>query len=198
MMKKWYMIAASLVLVGIGAGIFYFAVYKPSAMRLPDDVTMETAWGAPYSFDDLPPKVRLVEFIYTNCPDICPNTTMQMAKLRDRLQKAGVFGRDVEFVTITIDPARDTKEKLQTYANTFGVTGDGQGWVFLRGSEVATKATADAFNFQYRDPGNGMIVHTSLAYLLNRDGRVIEQIDMGGASRFRVDEVYKTIMDELS
>ncbi|ABO65964.1 MULTISPECIES: SCO family protein [Geobacillus] len=196
-MKKWYMIVAALVLVGISIGIFYFAVYKPSAMRLPDDVTMETAWGAPYSFDDLPPKVRLVEFIYTNCPDICPNTTMQMAKLRDRLQKAGVFGRDVEFVTITIDPARDTKEKLQTYANTFGVTADGQGWVFLRGSEAETKKTADAFNFQYRDPGNGMMVHTSLAYLLNRDGRVIEQIGMG-ESRFRVDEVYEVIMDELS
>ncbi|ARA97598.1 MULTISPECIES: SCO family protein [Geobacillus] len=196
-MKKWYMIVAALVLVGISIGIFYFAVYKPSAMRLPDDVTMETAWGAPYSFDDLPPKVRLVEFIYTNCPDICPNTTMQMAKLRDRLQKAGVFGRDVEFVTITIDPVRDTKEKLQTYANTFGVTADGQGWVFLRGSEAETKKTADAFNFQYRDPGNGMMVHTSLAYLLNRDGRVIEQIGMG-ESRFRVDEVYEVIMDELS
>ncbi|AKM17953.1 SCO family protein [Anoxybacillus geothermalis] len=195
-MRKWYTIAACLVLFGIGAGIFYFTVYKPSAARLPHDVTMETAWGRPYAFGDLPPKVRLVEFIYTNCPDICPNTTMQMAKLRDRLESAGVFGRDVEFITITIDPARDTKEKLQTYARTFGVTGDGQGWVFLRGSEDETKKTADAFDFQYRDPGNGMIVHTALAYLLDRDGRVIEQVGMG-TSRFHVDDVYETIMNEL-
>ncbi|WP_025950958.1 SCO family protein [Geobacillus thermocatenulatus] len=196
-MKKWYMLAALLIIIGVGAGILYFAVYQPSTMRLPNDVTMETAWGKPYAFGDLPPKVRLVEFMYTSCPDICPNTTMQMAKLRDRLKKAGVFGSKVEFITITIDPARDTNEKLQTYAHTFGVTSDGQGWMFLRGSEADTKKVANAFHFQYRDPGNGMIVHTTLAYLLDRNGRVVEQIGMG-ASRFHVDEVYKAIMEELS
>nr|WP_096225743.1 SCO family protein [Geobacillus sp. FJAT-46040] len=197
MVKKWYTLAVSLVIIGISVGILYFAVYQPSTMRLPNDVTMETAWGKSYEFGDLPPKVRLVEFIYTNCPDVCPNTTAQMAKLRDRLKQAGVFGSKVEFITITIDPARDTNEKLQTYTNAFGVMSDGQGWVFLRGSEADTKKVADAFHFQYRDPGNGMIVHTTLAYLLGRNGRVVKQIGMG-TSRFHVDEVYEAIMEELS
>ncbi len=42
-----------------------------------------------------------------------------------------------------------------------------------------------------------MIVHTTLAYLLGRNGRVVKQIGMG-TSRFHVDEVYEAIMEELS
>jgi protein SCO1 len=194
--KKLYLSLISLFIICVGAGIFYFTVYKQAKMRLPDDVVMETAWGNEYHFNEMKPKIRLLEFMYTNCPNICPNTTFQMTKLRSKLEQAHVFGKKVEFITITIDPKRDTPEKLRTYAKTFGVDNAQQGWMFLRGSEADTKKVADAFDFQYRDPGNGMLIHTTLTYLLDENGRVIEQFGMG-KKRFHVEEVYEAIMDEL-
>src|SRR5690625_6453122 len=76
---------------------------------------MDNAFESEYSFDDMPEKVRLIEFMYTNCPDVCPVTTAEMSKLRQQFMKEGVFGDKVEFLTITIDPEHDTDEILQDY-----------------------------------------------------------------------------------
>jgi protein SCO1 len=194
-MKKIYITFIVLLVLGIGAGIFYFTEYRQSEMAFPEDVTMETLEGNTYSFKDLPPKVRLLEFMYTNCPDICPNTTFQMKQLKEKLKKEGVFGDQVEFITITIDPKRDTKEVLQQYAKTFDIHED-EGWYLLRGSEEDTLKVADAFDFKYRDPGNGMIIHSSFTYFLDENNRIIEIFGMGEKG-FKQDEVYKEIMDHI-
>jgi protein SCO1 len=194
-MKKIYITFIVLLVLGIGTGIFYFTEYRQSKMAFPEDVTMETLEGNTYSFKDLPPKVRLLEFMYTNCPDICPNTTFQMKQLKEKLKKEGVFGDQVEFITITIDPKRDTKEVLQQYAKTFDIHED-EGWYLLRGSEEDTLKVADAFDFKYRDPGNGMIIHSSFTYFLDENNRIIEIFGMGEKG-FKQDEVYKEIMDHI-
>jgi protein SCO1 len=194
-MKKIYITFIVLLVLGIGTGIFYFTEYRQSEMAFPEDVTMETLEGNTYSFKDLPPKVRLLEFMYTNCPDICPNTTFQMKQLKEKLKKEGVFGDQVEFITITIDPKRDTKEVLQQYAKTFDIHED-EGWYLLRGSEEDTLKVADAFDFKYRDPGNGMIIHSSFTYFLDENNRIIEIFGMGEKG-FKQDEVYKEIMDHI-
>lgn len=195
-MKKLYWTLGILFVLCVGAGIFYFSVYRQWQMELPRNITMETAWGTEYRFSEMKPKVRLLEFIYTNCPDICPNTTFKMTKLRQKLEQQHVFGSKVEFLTITIDPKRDTREKLQAYAKTFGIQSNDQGWILLRGNEKDTKKVTDSFDFQYRDPGNGMLIHTTNTYLLNENNRVIEQFGMGKKG-FNVQDVYKTIMDEI-
>ncbi|MBA2874835.1 SCO family protein [Thermaerobacillus caldiproteolyticus] len=195
-MKKIYLTLISLFIICVGAGILYLTVYRQAKMELPRDITMETAWGDEYRFSEMKPKVRLLEFIYTNCPDICPNTTFQMKKVRDKLENQHVFGNKVEFITITIDPKRDTAEKLQAYAKTFGVDKGDQGWIFLRGSEDDTKKLADTFNFQYRDPGNGMIIHTTSTYLLDENNHVIKQFGMGEKG-FRQQDVYEAIMNKI-
>lgn len=164
-------------------------------MEFPKDVTMQTAWGKPYAFNNIEPKVRLLEFVYTNCPDICPSTSFQMKQLKERLEKDGLFKKKVEFITITIDPKRDTQQVMQTYANMFGVKSDNEGWIFLRGSEEDTKKVADAFNFLYRDPGNGMLIHTTLTYFLDENNRVIDTFGMGEKG-FDKEKVYKEIVKE--
>jgi protein SCO1 len=194
-MKKLYITFIVLLVLGIGAGIFYFTEYRQSKMAFPDDVAMETLEGNTYSFKDLSPKVRLLEFMYTNCPDICPNTTFQMKQLKEKLKQEGVFGDQVEFITITIDPKRDTKDVLREYAKTFDIHED-EGWYLLRGSEEDTLKVADAFNFKYRDPGNGMIIHSSFTYFLDENNRIVEIFGMGEKG-FKKDEVFNEIMDHL-
>src|SRR5699024_8181028 len=180
-MKKIYIVFASLLVLGIGAGVFYLKVLQPGSLKLPDDVVMETAFENEYDFDEQPKKARLVEFMYTQCPDVCPVTTLEMAKLKSALENEGVFGEDVEFVTITIDPKNDDNEILQDYASRFEVTSDDDGWYFLSGSEEDTEKVADSLDFLYRDQGNGDIIHSTYVYFMDGDNNLLEKFTMGEA-----------------
>src|SRR5690349_21507986 len=82
-------------------------------------------------YDDLiKDKVVVVSFIYTSCVDLCPLTTAKLAELRDRLGDA--FARDVFFVSLTVDPERDTPARMKAFADAFQA-GDGPGWRFVTG-----------------------------------------------------------------
>src|SRR5215469_3206769 len=70
----------------------------------------------------------LISFIYTNCPDICPLTTARIAQLEDKL--GDEVGRDIFFISLTVDPVRDTPARLKEFADAFGA---GHGWLFLTG-----------------------------------------------------------------
>ncbi|MEH6944183.1 SCO family protein [Bacillus sp. JJ722] len=194
-MKKIYTICAIILVIGIGSGIYYFTEYRQSKMTFPEDVTLQTHTGEDFAFANLPKKIRLVEFMYTYCPDICPNTTYQMQQLRDQLVKDKVFGNKVEFLTVSFDPARDTQQVLQDYAKTFEIDKE-SGWFLVSGENSAVKELADSFNFQYRDPGTGEFIHSSATYLLDEENKVIEVFGMGEKD-FKKKEVYKTIMNEL-
>jgi protein SCO1 len=80
-------------------------------------------------------KIVLISFIYTNCPDLCPLTTARMTQLEDKLGDR--VGRDIFFISMTVDPVRDTPEKLKEFATAFGV---GPGWLFLTGKPEHIKA----------------------------------------------------------
>src|ERR1700744_3972111 len=73
-------------------------------------------------------KTVVISFIYTNCPDICPLTTARLTQVEDQLGDA--MGRDIFFVSMTVDPERDTPEKLKEFSKAFGT---GPGWLFLTG-----------------------------------------------------------------
>src|SRR5699024_11650092 len=82
------------------------------------------------------PKIaRLIVYMYTNCADVCPITTLDMSQLNNKLDKEGVFGDEVEFMTLTIDPKRDTLEVMEDYAHRYEIESDEEGWYFLRGDE---------------------------------------------------------------
>jgi protein SCO1/2 len=80
-------------------------------------------------YDDvIKDKIVLISFIYTNCPDICPLTTARIAQVEDKL--GDMVGRDIFFVSLTVDPERDTPERLKEFATAFDA---GPGWLFLTG-----------------------------------------------------------------
>lgn len=93
--------------------------------------------GEKYKFyDDLiENKMVVINFIYTNCPDICPLSTARLAEVQRRLGDR--VGRDIFFYSITLDPHNDTPQRLKAYAEAFGVK---KGWLFLTGvpQQVAT------------------------------------------------------------
>lgn len=196
MKLKHYIISAIIVALGIGAGVYYLEVYRPSTTELPNDVVLETAFGEEYHFGERPKKARLIEFMYTRCPDVCPVTTLEMSKLRNELEREGVFGDQVEFITITIDPERDTTDVLKEYAGRFEVTSPDDGWVFLTGSEEDIRKIADSLGFLYKDDGAGVINHATFTYFMDEDDHLLEKFTMG--EDFDRERVYNRIMRTIN
>ena len=113
----------------------------------------------------------LVTFIYTRCPEICPMLTVKMAHLQKDLGKA--FGKDVAFVSITLDPERDTVEVLNNYAEALGA--DPTGWFFLTGNVEAVRMVAAQFGVLTFPGPDGTIDHNLLTTLIDRHGRLRTQ-----------------------
>jgi protein SCO1/2 len=81
-------------------------------------------------YDDVIKGKRVVvSFIYTNCPDICPLTTARLTQVEDVLHDQMDRG-ELYFISMTVDPVRDTPEKLKEFSKAFGT---GPGWLFLTG-----------------------------------------------------------------
>src|SRR5919205_988683 len=86
--------------------------------------------GTRLSLNDLRGTVALVTFIYTSCTDTCPLVTAKLAQVQDKLGPD--FGARVRFVSVTVDPERDTPDVLSDYARRFRA--DPNGWAFLTGT----------------------------------------------------------------
>lgn len=103
--------------------------FRGATLEPPDqavDFTLTDQNGQPFSLAEQRGNVVLLFFGYTNCPDICPATLSDMQLVLNRL---GDKASNVRVVFITVDPERDTVEKLQRFTARFderivGLTGD--------------------------------------------------------------------------
>jgi len=86
-------------------------------------------------------KVVVVDFIYTTCTTICPIFTATMASVQEKL--ADVLGRDVQMITMTVDPLRDTPRRLKEYGGKHRVQANG--WSFLTGARADVDSVNKAF-----------------------------------------------------
>src|SRR2546430_12503126 len=75
--------------------------------------------GKPFGREDLRGRVWIADFVYTSCSDACPRLQAKMKKLQDRLIPLEQGG-NISLLSISVDPERDTPEKLKQYARIFG------------------------------------------------------------------------------
>jgi protein SCO1 len=87
-------------------------------------------------------KAVLLYFGYTHCPDECPTTLANLAKV---LHDLGPRAHDVRVLFVSVDPQRDTLPILKAYTNTFAPQIDG-----LRGTEDQIAALARRYRVLYR------------------------------------------------
>jgi protein SCO1 len=118
---------------------------------------------------DFKGKVTVVFFGYTQCPDVCPTTLVELAQVRKAL---GAAGERVQGVFVTVDPERDTPEVLKAYVGNFGAD-----FVALRGTPDETMAIAKSFKVFYaKVPGKTAtsytMDHTAGSYVFDGQGRV--------------------------
>jgi protein SCO1 len=109
------------------------AAQEPSAAaKYFTDVELINQDGKKMRFysDVLKGKTVVVNAFFTTCTSVCPPMNRNMEKMQEALGDR--VGRDVFFVSITVDPEVDTPERLKDYAKKFHA---GPGWIFLTGKK---------------------------------------------------------------
>jgi protein SCO1 len=124
--------------------------------------------GMPVTLADLRGKVVALAFIYTGCPDICPMLTQKMVDVQEAL--GAEFGAKVVFISITLDPERDTPEVLKDYAQFWGAKPEG--WSFLTGSPEAVRDVTRRYGVFFAKKEDGSVDHTQLTTLIDADGQM--------------------------
>ncbi len=75
-------------------------------------------------------RIVVIDFIYTTCTTICPILSAVMARVQDQL--GARLGKEVWLISISIDPTRDTPQRLNDYARNFAAS---PGWIWLTGDK---------------------------------------------------------------
>lgn len=118
------------------------------------------------SLSDLRGKAVVLTFIYTTCADTCPLLTAKMAALQGRL--GADFAQRVFFVSITVDPERDTPAVLKGYGAAHGAKFDG--WAFLTGTPAEIREVAKRYGIFYKKTARGDVDHTFLTSVIDPRG----------------------------
>jgi len=142
--------------------------------------------GRRVALKELRGKVVAVTFIFASCTDTCPLFTAKLAAVQDRLGAA--FGPEVRFVSITVDPERDTSQVLKGYAQAHRA--NPAGWSFLTGTPAEVREVAGSYGVIYKKTPSGDVDHTFLTSLVDRGGTLRVQY-MG--VRFNPDELLRDL-----
>lgn len=124
-------------------------------------------FGKEVGLDDLNGKIVVADFFFTSCPSICPKLTRNMKRLQDAFKKTDTI---VRFVSFTIDPERDSVQKIKAYGDRFSI--DHDTWWMLTGDRKEIYDIAlNEFKASIAAEGNidTGFIHTENFFLLDRD-----------------------------
>ena len=146
--------------------------------------------GGRVTLADFRGKVVAVTFIYTLCTTTCPVLTPMMSFVQDQLGPN--FGTKIAFVSITVDPERDTPQVLKEYAQAFDA--NLAGWAFLTGTPDAIRDVTRRYGVFASKTANGDVDHTFLTSIV--DPRGILRVQYVGV-RFDPDELRRDLLSLL-
>ncbi|MCC7538100.1 MAG: SCO family protein [Deltaproteobacteria bacterium] len=142
--------------------------------------------GRPFTQRDLRGKVSVVSFFFSSCTTVCPMISGRMGLVQHRVRQ--LLGK-VQLVSISVDPERDTPERLRRYAESFHARGDV--WRFVTGEQAeiervvvsgfrsalgpAPRGNVDAFD----------IVHGGHLVLVDPQGRIRGYYEAADADRVK-------------
>ncbi|MFN2179714.1 MAG: SCO family protein [Candidatus Promineifilaceae bacterium] len=131
------------------------------------DFTLTNAAGATVHLSDYRDEIVLLYFGYTFCPDICPTTLSELAKVQRDLDDTG---EKIQVLMVTVDPERDTPEKLGEYVAHFHPD-----FVGLSGTREEIDAAGEGFGIYYKknegSEATGYLVdHTARVFVVDPQG----------------------------
>ncbi len=128
--------------------------------------------GSTFDMGELKGRVSLLFFGYTFCPDICPTT---LAKVKSVMEQLGEHAQDVAVVFVTLDPERDTPDRLNAYLQSFDPTFIG---VQTTPADLETVKKGYGVFSEKRFPdanqsaADYFIDHTGWTYLIDHEGNL--------------------------
>lgn len=148
--------------------VFPHAAITPAPAALPA-LSLENSAGKPATLAAYKGKWVWLYMGYTSCPDVCPAAMSYLAHEYKLLKQPA----DVQGVFVSVDPKRDTPQKLGTWAHFYDPH-----FVGLTGSKAAIAALAKPLGFGYNfDPPdkNGFygVEHSNLVFVLDPQGRYV-------------------------
>lgn len=175
---KRFLPALILGLIGLAlVAVFAFQRLRPPVfhgqiMQAGDpvaDFTLTAHTGERVRLSDWRGRWVALYFGYTFCPDVCPTTLAQLAQARRQL---GAEAEKVQVIMVTVDPERDTPERLAAYVRAFDPT-----FVGLTGApaEIAAAASPLGVYFARQEVGGAsgyLVDHTASVLLLDPQGRL--------------------------
>ena len=178
-MDKKTLLVGMIVFLAIGvvaAGVFLFS--KPAGFRgtsygepypAAPDFQLTRAGGNTFQLSEARGKVVALFFGYTSCPDVCPTT---LAELRQALEKVGAEADQVQVLFVTVDPERDTPERVQEYVDHFN-----SNFIGLSGSESELAPVWNNYGV-FRQVADGssaagyLVDHTARITLIDQQGNL--------------------------
>ena len=130
--------------------------------------------GRTITEQDLKGRPFLVFFGFTHCPNVCPTALFEVSEV---MRKLGPDAERARALFVTVDPERDTPEKLKDYVSSFdphviGVTGDA----------AAIAGIAKAYRVYSKkvplDGGGYTMDHTAIVYLMDKQGRFVAPFNL--------------------
>ncbi len=149
--------------LGLKAGVF-----EPA--RMAPDFTVRGSDGKELKLSSYRGKLVVLEFGYTSCVDVCPVSLAMLAQARKQL---GALASQVQVIYVTVDPERDTPERMRKYLAAFdpailGATGTPEQMAKVRKDYgiSATRKMIDGSKTEY------VVGHSSFLYFIDREGKL--------------------------
>lgn len=173
-LKNPYVIAAI-------AGMITLPLLRPCLRHIPEpppvisevpEFELINQDGEPFGSTELSGHVYITSFFFTTCPSICPQITTAMASVQEELGA----DTDIKLVSISVDPATDTPERIREYGVEYGA--DFDRWTFLTGPrETIVSIALDGFLSAVgtpteTEPGVMDITHAGRLFIVDGKGRV--------------------------
>jgi protein SCO1/2 len=172
--RSWGLAAAGVVL-GAAAVIYLSSLFMPhmfagTRLETPQpafNFSLNGPAGRVYQLADYQGKVVLIFFGYTSCPDVCPTTMKELAGV---LKSLGDAAEQVQVLMISVDPEKDTPERLEGYLSGYDAR-----MIGLSGSLEQTSQVAKAYGVFYEkqpygENGGYLVDHTAYVFLIDQRG----------------------------
>lgn len=157
---KWLTRLLYIFLGVLIVSVLAFSLFKPlkvlPRVSLAPGFVFADQTGARKTSEDYRGKLTIYNFTYTGCGDGCPQTSVSMQVLRERLSQIKTSDAPFALVTISLDPEHDTPAMLKTYAAQFEPAQPSPvSWDWLTGDAVLTKyVVGGGFSVYYEKPNN--------------------------------------------
>jgi protein SCO1 len=147
-------------------------LFWPSPKQIRDFDSLDQT-GNPFGLNQIKGKWSFIFFGYTHCPDVCPITLSVMA---DSYKQLAIEHDDIQIIFVSVDPARDTTEKLSQYMSYFnedfiGLNGDPE-----KGNSLTKQIGVAYYLNNEEQTDNYLVDHSASIFLFDPKARMVGKI----------------------